>query len=205
MDAGTGGNIATVCQIDEPVNPATVSTPKRGGGPRGVGHLGGRALPDAFRLAVAPDTGGQDRLVADVDGVIADGLADQVVRDGPALQVVLRQQLVPAGQVAVLAQRAADVEVISPAGELEAVVAPLPGVLADLLQGQVSPLAGEQGEGMGHRWLPFSSWGRASSLTRSRRSARRRRGRAAPGGRPGTTVPDPCPWRWRSQGPGPGA
>ena len=27
MAAGTGGNIATVCQIDEPVNPTTVSTP----------------------------------------------------------------------------------------------------------------------------------------------------------------------------------
>src|SRR5580700_7143792 len=179
MDAGTGGNIATVCQIDEPVNPTTVSTPNA---------AAARSVPDAFRLAVAPDTGRQDRLVAGVDGVIADGLADKVVRDGPALQVVLRQQLVPAGQVPVLAQRPADVEVIPPAGEFEAVVAPLACVPADLLQGQVSPLAGEQGEGSGHRRAPsgsadISSRARASSLIRARRSARRRPGPAAPGGR----------------------
>ena len=98
--------MATVCQIDEPVKPDHRVHPERRGGARGVGHLGGRALPDAFGLAVAPDPGGQDALVAGVDGVVADGLADQVVGDGPALQVVLRQQLVPAGQVAVLAQRA---------------------------------------------------------------------------------------------------
>ena len=29
MVGGTGGNIATVCQIDEPVKPTTVSTPSR--------------------------------------------------------------------------------------------------------------------------------------------------------------------------------
>jgi hypothetical protein len=28
MLGGTGGNIATVCQIEEPVNPMTVSTPR---------------------------------------------------------------------------------------------------------------------------------------------------------------------------------
>src|SRR5262249_5559247 len=105
-------------------------------------------------LAVAPDPGGHDGLMAGVDGVVADGLADQVVGDRPALQVVLGQQLVPAGQVSVLVQRAVDLEVVAPAGELEAVVAPLPRVLADLLQRQVSPLAGEQSEGSGHGRLP---------------------------------------------------
>jgi hypothetical protein len=65
--------------------------------------------------------------------MVADGLADQVVGDGPALQVVFGQQLVPAGQVAVLVQGALNVEVIAPAGQFEAVVAPLPDVPADLL------------------------------------------------------------------------
>ena len=70
------------------MKPVTVFTPKLGGGPRGVLHLPRGALAHAFRIAVAPDVRRQDRLVALVDQV-ADGLADQVVADGEALQAVL--------------------------------------------------------------------------------------------------------------------
>ena len=54
----------------------------------GQGHLGARMLADAFRIAVAPDVGGQDALVAFVN-VIAGGLADEVGGDRPAAKVVL--------------------------------------------------------------------------------------------------------------------
>ena len=67
ISGGTGGNIATVCQIDEPVKPDHGVHPERGRGPRGVGQLGGGPLPDPFRLPVAPDPGGQDALVPLVD------------------------------------------------------------------------------------------------------------------------------------------
>ena len=61
MAAGTGGNIATYFQIDEPVKPTTVSTPSLRGGPGGVLHLLGGPLPDALGVAVAPDPVRQDR------------------------------------------------------------------------------------------------------------------------------------------------
>ena len=85
-----------------------------------------------------------------VDRVVAHRLAHEVVGDGPAAQVVLGEQRVPPGQVAILIQRPVDLEVVSPAGKLKAVVAPLLGQPADFLQRQVSPLAGKQGKRARH-------------------------------------------------------
>ncbi len=63
----------------------------------------------------------------------------------------LAEQVVALLAVAVVLEGLLDVEVIAPAGELDAVVAPLAGLLADDLQGQVGPLAGEERDGAGHR------------------------------------------------------
>ena len=89
MDWGTGGNMATVFQIFEPVKPMTVSTPSCGRGPGGHLHGLGRPAPHALRLAVAPDPGGQDAPVPLVDRVVADGLPGEVVGDRVHLQAVL--------------------------------------------------------------------------------------------------------------------
>ena len=48
--------------------------------------------------------------------------------------------------VAVVGERGVDVEVVAPAGELEAVEAPAAGLLGELGERQVGPLAGEQGD-----------------------------------------------------------
>ena len=123
--AGTGGNMATVCQIDEPVNPTTVCTPNAAAA-RAVSASSAAARCRTPSGSPSPQIrAGRMRLVPHVDRVVADRLADQVVGDGPAAQPVLAQQGVPPGEVAVLAQRPVHLEVVTPAGQLEAVVAPL--------------------------------------------------------------------------------
>ncbi|GHC08449.1 hypothetical protein GCM10010348_33370 [Streptomyces anthocyanicus] len=81
-----------------------------------------------------------------VDDGVADGLADQVVGDGPALEAVLVEQLVPGVHVGRIREGLVDLEVVAPAGEFQAVVAEVAGEPADLLQRQVRPLSGEERE-----------------------------------------------------------
>ena len=50
-------------------------------------------------------------------------------------------------QVGVVLVRALQVEVVAGSGDLESVVAPGGGEPGDLLEGQIGPLAGEQGDG----------------------------------------------------------
>ena len=125
------------------------------GRPGGVLHPLGGAAADALGVAVAPDLGRQDGAVALVDRV-ADGLADEVVADRPAAQAVALEQLAAAGDVAGVAQRLGDVEVVAPAGELEAVEAPAAAALGELGEREVGPLAGEQRDGTCHAWLLLS-------------------------------------------------
>ena len=68
-------------------------------------HLLGGALPDALGVAVAPDLRADDRLVAEVDRVVADGLALEVVGDGPDLQAVPVEDVEAALQVGVVLRR----------------------------------------------------------------------------------------------------
>lgn len=109
---------------------------ERGRRAGGVGDLGGGPSPDALRFAVAPDAGGQDGLVAFVDDGVADGLAHEVVGDGPAVQAVLVEQGPPGVEVRRVGEGLVDLEVIAPAGEFETVVAEVAGEAADLLQGR---------------------------------------------------------------------
>src|SRR3712207_742738 len=75
--------------------PVYLRDPEAGRSPRGVLHLVGGAPPHPFRVAVAPNVGGEGRLVPRVYR-IADRLANEVVAYGPAVQTVAAQDLPPA-------------------------------------------------------------------------------------------------------------
>ncbi|MCU1541367.1 MAG: hypothetical protein JWM01_2314 [Arthrobacter sp.] len=142
------------------------------GEPCGVLHFLGGPLPDAFGVAVTPDARPDDGLVAEVDRVIAHGLAFEVVGDGPDLEVVLVQHgelgLDVAGFVP-----APGVQVVAGDGDFQAVIAPAGGEFRDFLEGQVGPLAGEQGVGAGHiRLLQCGDGGEAVAQARRPGSTR---------------------------------
>jgi hypothetical protein len=88
--------------------------------------------------------------VALVD-VVADGLADEVAGDGVAGEAVVFQQRPLVVDVFLGIGGGIDIEVVAPAGELDAVVAHFFDERGELLEGQVGPLAGEQGDGSRHR------------------------------------------------------
>ena len=100
-------------------------TPKRGRGPGGVRHLGGRPLAHPLGIAVAPDPVGQDAPGA---ARRSGGRTPPARRGGCEIaqqrRPYLSSRACRAGQVAVLGQCAVNLEVVSPAGQLEAVVSP---------------------------------------------------------------------------------
>ena len=67
---------------------------------------------------------------------VADGLADQVRRDREALQAVAVEELAAAVHVPGVGERLVDVEVVAPAGELEAVEAPAAALPASSSSGR---------------------------------------------------------------------
>jgi hypothetical protein len=73
--------------------------------------------------------------------MIADGITFQAIllQDGPAI-----------GEVGIIAQSALDVEMVTPAGELETVVAKVCHFLAQVLEWDIPPLAAGDGNGMRH-------------------------------------------------------
>jgi hypothetical protein len=101
---------------------------------------------DALGIPVAPDPGPQDRLVPEVDGVVADRLTGEVVGQRPHLQAVPVEDVRPAPDVRVVLGRAPHIQVLPGAGDLEAVVPPPGRQPGDLLDGQVGPLPREQGD-----------------------------------------------------------
>lgn len=96
--------------------------------------------------------------MAVVDGV-ADGLTDEVVADRPAAEAGVGEDLVAGGAVglAFLVEGLGDFEVISPAGEFEAVEAEEGGFLGHFGESEVGPLAGEERDGAGHGVFPRSA------------------------------------------------
>src|SRR4051812_31063612 len=84
---------------------------------------------------------------------VAHGLADEMGRHGVAREAVAVQELPPASQGLGLVERAVDLEVIAPAREFQAVELPAGGLLGQVREGQVSPLAREQCDGTTHRCL----------------------------------------------------
>src|SRR3954447_10471311 len=129
-----------------------------GRGPRHVLHALGGPRAHARGIPVAPDFTGKDGLVAGIDGV-ADRLADEMGADGPAAQAVALEQLSVRRAVAVLGQGARHVEVVAPAGQLQAVVAPLAGHAGQLGDREIRPLAGEQRDraGAAHAGAPWTA------------------------------------------------
>src|SRR5215217_3684627 len=135
-----------MCQVGDPVKPVTRSTPSWAAA-RAVSFIPSPA--DALGIAVAPDLRREHALVPGVDR-IADRLAHEVVADRPAAEPVTLEQRAPAGGVAGVAHRLGDVEVITPAGELEPVEAPLGALAGELLEREIRPLAREQRDGSSH-------------------------------------------------------
>jgi hypothetical protein len=123
---------------------------ERRGGARRVLHPLGGARAHALRVAVAPHLGREDRLVAGVDRV-ADGLADEVRAERPAAEPVALEQLPALARIGRIGDRAIDLEVVPPAGELEPVVVPGRAARREVVDREVGPLAGEQGDFSSHR------------------------------------------------------
>src|SRR5919106_333730 len=82
-------------------------------GTRGVHHLLGSALLHAFGAAVAPHARWHDAPVALVDAV-ADRLPHEMIGDREDFQPMPRQQVASLGAVALVGERALDVEVVAP-------------------------------------------------------------------------------------------
>src|SRR6185295_6615153 len=97
--------------------------PEPGSGAGRVLHPLRRARVDAVGLSVAPDLRRQDRAMPVVDR-IADALTDEVGADRPAAEAVPLEQLALLTAVRVVGDGALDLEVIAPAGELQAVEPP---------------------------------------------------------------------------------
>jgi len=125
------------------------------GGAGRVLHFLGAALAHAFGIAVAPQARREDGLVPLVNQRVGDALANQVRADGEALQPVLLQDVPTALGVAVLRQRLVYLEVIAPAGKFQPVIAKAGGLLGHDFQGQIGPLAGEDGDWPSHNRKSF--------------------------------------------------
>lgn len=116
-------------------------------GMSGLDELLGSTLTNSFGIAITVDVTGKDLLVARVD-VVTHGLTDEVGRDGVALHAGGLQ--LGAFGIAVSLVGFLDFKVISPAGELEAVIAKAFAFLKHGVEGQIGPLAGEEGDGTWH-------------------------------------------------------
>ena len=91
----------------------------------------------------------EDRLVAFVDRV-AHRLADEMVGDGVHGEFVPFEQIAFGGAVAAVFQSLGHIEVVAPAGQLQAGVAKLAGLAGQILKRHIGPLAGEERDGAGH-------------------------------------------------------
>src|SRR5216684_4846344 len=118
-------------------------------GASGVHHLSSRPLAHAFGIAVAPHVGGQDAFVPVVDRV-ANSLADQVIRDRPALEAVALEDLPTSLDITWIGQGLVDLEVVTPAGELQPVESPGGRLARERVESQIGPLAGEQSHRTSH-------------------------------------------------------
>ena len=84
---------------------------------------------------------------------VTDALADEVIGYRPAAQAVFGEQVVARLAVGGVAEGLADIEMVAPAGELEAIVAPFADAPGEFVEREIGPLAGEEGERAGHGGL----------------------------------------------------
>src|SRR5690625_7283911 len=101
-----------------------------------------------------------------------------MVEDLPDLQAVLLEDAEALGDVVVVVP-AAGVEMLAGDGDLQTGVAEGRGMTGDLVEGQIGPLAGEQGMRMRHGDAPISGARRVGGARGVRR------GRGVRGGRGG--------------------
>ena len=73
---------------------------------------------------------------------VAYALPDDVSRQRLADEPVLLKLLLHPGDVALVRQRTVEIQIVAPAGDLQAVIAHAPGKLAQLVERKVCPLAG---------------------------------------------------------------
>ncbi len=142
--------MATYFQIEEPVNPTTVSTPSRRAA-RAVIFISSAARWRTPSGSPSPQmrSGRMPRCRSSI-GSSQTAWPLRWLEIAQTPQAVLREHLLLVREVVVVLDRLPDIEVVTPAGDLEAVVPPAGGESADLLEGQVGPLAGEQRDGSGH-------------------------------------------------------
>ena len=119
------------------------------GGAGCVFHFFGRTAIDTGRVAIAPDVIGENAFVSGID-VIEHGLSDEVVGNGEEFEAVFFEEFAFAGAVGVVGEGFLDFEVVAPAGKFESVVAEFFGFFAECFEGEVGPLAGEEGNGTCH-------------------------------------------------------
>ena len=84
---------------------------------------------------------------------VAHGLADAVIGENEHLQIVTRQQVELSLAVFVFAQGSLHLEVIAPAAEFEALIAPVVELLRQFFQRQMRPLAAKEQDRTAHVWL----------------------------------------------------
>src|SRR5699024_6346845 len=148
-DSGTGGNIATYFQIFDPVKPTTVRTPSL----------------RARRAVVFMSSAARCRTPS---GSPSPHTAEPTIASW--------RRSIGSSQMAGAAP-AGGIEMPAGAAELEAVVPPAGRQLGDLVQGEIGPLAGEQGVRMRHGGQAPSWVVRVCGRFTVRRSRRRRRRR----------------------------
>ena len=112
----------------------------------GFFHFLRRTLPYPFGLAVAIDFRRKNRRVTCVD-IIANCLADQMVANRIASEIIGGQQCPFLGDIVRLIERGVDIEVVTPAGEFDAVEAHLFDVGREFGEWEISPLAGKKCDG----------------------------------------------------------
>ncbi len=117
---------------------------------RGQHFLGGPLL-DPERLAIAPDVLRQQRLVPGVDR-IAHRLADPVIAQHRRRQVGTVEQFELLGAVVGLAEGALDLEMVAPATQLDALVAPFADLAHKVVERQIRPGPRKQDHGSGHNF-----------------------------------------------------
>ena len=135
-----------------PVNPLTILTPNSAAA-RAVFSISRAALSRTPSGSPSPQTGGGRMAWCRSSMLSADRLAHEVIADGVALESVPVQRVPVIPAVGILFQRPMDLEVISPAGQLQAVVAELLGLAAHGVEIQIGPLPRKQSDRSSHNTL----------------------------------------------------
>jgi hypothetical protein len=79
--------------------------------------------------------------------------------DSEAFQAIFVEDVPTAWDVSIVAEGFINFKVVAPAGDLDTIVTKGFGFGAQVVEGKVGPLAGEEGNRTGHRETPFGEMG----------------------------------------------